>query len=356
MAHGKSPKHSPKKKAAAKPAATPRPRAAATPRPNSSKRIRAADRPIDGSIRLQKLLAAAGFGSRRQTESFIVSRRVTVNGRIATLGDSANLSIDDVRIDGERLARERPSYWILNKPRGVVTTVRDEAGRKTVMDLLPRQIERVYPVGRLDKETSGLLLLTNDGDTAHALLHPSLGNEREYRVSVKGYIDEKAVARLEKGLMLDDGRTSPGVVSQLRKDKDQETTTFNLILGEGRKRQIRRSLLILGFPVRRLVRVRMGPVRLGRLPVGEARPLRAEERRALLDHVAALRGEEAPKRPKRSSRPSRPRRSSEDSGTRSSAQSSTKAAPSAPKGPKGPKGARSAKPQRTARSRNGTRR
>lgn len=240
------------------------------------------------SVRVQKLLAAAGFGSRRDVEQFIVDQRVTVNGRTAKLGDSANPSVDDIRLDGERLLREKPSYWILNKPRGVVTTVRDDEGRKTVVNLLPAKIERLFPVGRLDRETSGLLLMTNDGDTAHVLLHPSLGNEREYRVNVKGRIDAKAVGRLEKGVSLEDGRTSPGRVSAVRFDPDSGNSSFLLVLMEGRKRQIRRSLLILGFPVRRLVRIRMGPLRLGRLPIGQARPLRAEERRALLAHVARL--------------------------------------------------------------------
>jgi 23S rRNA pseudouridine2605 synthase len=208
---------------------------------------------------------------------------------VAKLGDSADPGVDDIRVDGERLARERPTYWILNKPRGVVTTLRDEAGRKTVINLLPDGLQRVYPVGRLDKETSGLLLLTNDGDTAHALLHPSLRNEREYKVNVKGLIDLKAVGRLEKGIILEDGRTSPGQVRQVRQDAEAGTSNFLLTLGEGKKRQIRRSLLILGFPVRRLVRVRMGPLRLGRLAVGDSRPLRSDERRSLLEHVEKLR-------------------------------------------------------------------
>ena len=247
------------------------------------------DDSIGASTRLQKLLAAAGFGSRRQTEQFLIDKRVTVNGELATLGDRATPGVDDIRVDGERLVAERPSYWLLHKPRGIVTTVRDDEGRKTVIDLLPRSIERVFPVGRLDRETSGLLLLTNDGDTAHALLHPSLGNEREYKVSVKGQIDEKAIGRLEKGVVLEDGRTAPARVERVRFDPDLGSSSFSLTLGEGRKRQIRRSLLILGFPVRRLVRVRMGPLRLGHLPAGEARPLRSDERRALLDHVARLR-------------------------------------------------------------------
>ena len=262
-----------------------------------------------GPVRLQKLLAGAGFGSRRVVEQFMVEERVTVNGRVASLGERADPGVDDIRLDGERLLREKPSYWILNKPRGVVSTVRDNEGRKTVINLLPKNVGRVFPVGRLDRETSGLLLLTNDGDTAHVLLHPSLGNEREYKVNVKGEIDERAIGRLQKGVPLEEGRTAPGRVSGVKYDSDSGTSSFFLILLEGRKRQIRRSLLILGFPVRRLVRIRMGPIRLGRLAVGEARPLRSEERRALFAHVAALREreEEPRKRPRRAA-PGKPQR------------------------------------------------
>lgn len=262
-----------------------------------------------GSVRLQKLLAGAGFGSRRIVEQFMVEQRVTVNGRVANLGDRADPSVDDIRLDGERLLREKPSYWVINKPRGVITTVRDDEGRRTVLDLLPRNVGRLFPVGRLDRETSGLLLLTNDGDTAHALLHPSLGNEREYKVNVKGEIDERAVGRLQKGVPLEEGRTAPGRVSGIRFDSDSGTSSFSLVLVEGKKRQIRRSLLILGFPVRRLVRVRVGPLRLGRLAVGEARPLRAEERRALLAHVARLKGsDERPRKPIKKPASQRPQR------------------------------------------------
>ena len=231
-----------------------------------------------------------------------------MNGRIAHVGDRGDPSVDEIRLDGERLLREKPSYWIVNKPRGVVTTLRDEEGRRTVISLLPDRIERLFPVGRLDKETSGLLLLTNDGDTAHVLLHPSLGNEREYKVNVKGLIDEKAIGRLQKGVPLEDGRTAPGRVSEVRFDSDTGTSSFSLVLVEGRKRQIRRSLLILGFPVRRLVRIRMGPLRLGRLAVGEARPLRADERRGLLAHVQALKesGTETKRAGAKRVRPRRP--------------------------------------------------
>ncbi|MGB0621971.1 MAG: pseudouridine synthase [Myxococcota bacterium] len=328
MAHGDSPRHArkPKKATAKKPARSatrdedeerpPRGRysktvadGAATKRPSKAnaearrptakagtktqaKAARVPKAPSEGAQRLQKLLAAAGFGSRRDVEQYLIEERVTVNGRTASLGDKADPFVDEIRVDGERLAREKPAYWIVNKPRGVITTVRDNEGRRTVMDLLPRKVERLFPVGRLDLETSGLLLMTNDGDLAHALLHPSLGNEREYRVNVKGDLDAKAIARLEKGVSLDEGKTAKAQVEDVRYDSDSHTTSLSLTLVEGKKRQIRRSLLVLGFPVRRLVRVRMGPLKIGRLPVGDARPLRPEERRALLEHVRRLRAGE----------------------------------------------------------------
>jgi 23S rRNA pseudouridine2605 synthase len=318
MPHGESPRHARKARkktdragggvpARSKPSAS-RKQGAASAADRPAVRT-TASAPIDGSIRLQKLLAAAGFGSRREVEQFLIDERVTVNGHVAKLGERADPAVDEIRIDGERLVRERPSYWIVNKPRGVVTTVRDEGGRRTVIDLLPEKVERVFPVGRLDRETSGLLLLTNDGDTAHVLLHPSLGNEREYRVNVKGQIDERAVERLQKGVPLEEGRTAPAQVSDVRFDADADTSSFSLVLVEGRKRQIRRSLLVLGFPVRRLVRVRMGPLRLGRLAVGEARRLRPEELRGLRAHVARLRGAEAAEGgAKKRSRPRRAQR------------------------------------------------
>ena len=209
-------------------------------------------------------------------------------------------------------------------------------------------------MGAIDKETSGLLLLTNDGDTAHVLLHPSLGNEREYKVNVKGLIDEKAVARLEKGIMLEEGRTSPGKVQQVRQDPDAGTSNFLLTLGEGRKRQIRRSLLMLGFPVRRLVRVRMGPLRIGRLKVGETRPLRSDERRSLLEHVKALRSGEAPPKRPRKSKP----RGAPPKAPAAKTSSVSKSSKRTPKSAKTVRAARpkpsATRPQRTARSKKGT--
>lgn len=300
MAHGESPRHQPRKRPK-KPSKAPSP-SSASPAGGQEKGVEP-----EGSIRLQKLLASAGFGSRREVERFLAEERVTVNGRVAKLGDRADPLADEIRFDGERLLKERPVYWIVNKPRGVVTTVRDEEGRRKIVDLLPRGVGRLFPVGRLDRETTGLVLMTNDGDAAHVLLHPSLGNEREYRVSVKGNLDSRGITRLERGVTLEEGRTSPARVTDVRFDADSGTSSLTLTLCEGKKRQIRRSLLVLGFPVRRLVRVRMGPLKIGRLAVGEARALRTEEKRALLEHVRRLRAGEAPVVP--STRDAGPKRS-----------------------------------------------
>ncbi|MFT5441142.1 MAG: 23S rRNA pseudouridine2605 synthase [Myxococcota bacterium] len=252
-------------------------------------------------VRLQKLLASAGFGSRRACEDLIDQGRVTINGETAKLGDSATLGQDDVRYDGEKLVGDKPVYWMVNKPEGVITSVRDPDGRPTILSLMPKKSPRMFPVGRLDLGTSGLVLLTNDGDMTQRLLHPSLGNEREYRVTVKGCVPEKAFLRLRNGIALEDGKTGKTEVTHIRIDQKTEVTTFYLTLKEGRKRQIRRSMLILKHPVKKLVRVRMGPVKLGRLKKGDVRPLRAEEIRELKKHVAKLR----PTSKKRTTRPKR---------------------------------------------------
>jgi 23S rRNA pseudouridine2605 synthase len=241
-----------------------------------------------GRSRLQKLLAATGIGSRRSCETLIRDGRVSVNGAVAQLGDSADPALDAVALDGEALRFAKPSYWILNKPKGVLTTLRDPEGRQTVAHLLPRGMERVFPVGRLDADTEGLVLLTNDGAVAQALLHPSLGSEREYDVVVRGELGDKALRRLERGVRLDDGVTAPARVTKLRADPDAGVTRLCLVLREGRRRQIRRSLLVVGHPVKRLVRVRLGPLRLGRLARGKARPLRGEEVAALRKHCREL--------------------------------------------------------------------
>ncbi len=240
--------------------------------------------------RLQKLLAAAGVASRRAAEELIRAGRVRVDGTPATLGASADPATQRIEVDGRPLPRARFVYWIAHKTRGVITTRRDPQGRATLVERVPLEASGLAPVGRLDRDTEGLVLLTNDGDTAHVLLHPSLGNEREYAVTVRGHLGDEDLRRLEAGLPLRDGRTAKAQVSAVRREGGQRPTTrFRLTLREGKKRQIRRSLAFLGHPVQRLVRVRMGPLRLGRLAPGEARPLRSEERRRLLEHVDRLR-------------------------------------------------------------------
>jgi 23S rRNA pseudouridine2605 synthase len=232
-------------------------------------------------IRIQRLLAAAGIDARRGAEALIRAGRVRVNGAVAKLGDRADPDVDRIELDGEPIRPERRVYWMLNKPRGVVTSTRDPEGRPTAPELVPEHAARLFPVGRLDRDTEGLLLLTNDGMLAHALLHPSHEVEREYEVGVRGELAPKTLARLARGVHLEDGRTAPARVSTPRFDPRSDTSVFRLTLIEGRKRQIRRSLLVLGHPVRSLRRVRFGPLRLGDLPRGAARRLAAGEQQSL---------------------------------------------------------------------------
>jgi len=290
MAHGRSPRH----QRAAKPR-----RHGAPGVPPARDAVAAAG--SRGPVRLQRLLAAAGLGSRRSCEEYLRSGRVTVNGAVAKLGDSADPARDTVAVDGERLAREPLTYWMVHKPAGVVTTVRDPQGRPTVIDLLPARVPQVHPVGRLDYESTGLVLLTNDGELTHALLHPSLGSEREYQVTVRGELDAKARKALESGVVLEEGRTAGARVERVVFDASSETTTFSLTLVEGRNRQIRRSLLALGRPVKRLVRVRMGTLELGELSRGDARSLTRAEIAALREHAERL-GRAAPARRRRRQR------------------------------------------------------
>lgn len=233
------------------------------------------------SVRLQKILAAAGVASRRRAEDLLREGRVSVNGRVAALGESADPDRDVVDVDGAPVEREPLAYWVVHKPRGVLTTVHDPEGRPTVLDLLPARGTRLFPVGRLDRNTEGLVLLTNDGRIAQTLLHPSHEVEREYRVTVSGRIAATSLERLAEGVMLEDGLTAPAQVGRATWRPASGTSRFTLTLIEGRKRQIRRALESLGHPVVALLRVRMGPLHLGRLPSGAARRLSPRERRSL---------------------------------------------------------------------------
>jgi 23S rRNA pseudouridine2605 synthase len=225
--------------------------------------------------RLQKVLAQAGLGSRRACEGLIADGRVTVNGEVATLGTRADPDADAIEVDGARIGvREGLVHYLLNKPAGVVTTASDPQGRPTVVGLVPAE-PRVYPVGRLDADTEGLLVLTNDGELAHRLTHPSFGLDKEYLAEVTGTPSRGALRRLREGVDLEDGPTAPARVSLVGDH------TLRITIHEGRNRQVRRMCEAVGHPVRRLVRVRIGPLADRRLPPGDWRPLTQAEVRAL---------------------------------------------------------------------------
>jgi 23S rRNA pseudouridine2605 synthase len=238
-----------------------------------------------GGERLQKVLAQAGLGSRRACEALIEAGRVEVNGEVAALGRRVDPEHDRVTLDGVTIpVRPGLVYYLLNKPAKVVTTASDPEGRPTVLDLVPRE-PRVFPVGRLDWDTEGLLLLTNDGPLAHELTHPSRGVPKTYLAEVAGVPGRAALRRLREGVDLEDGRTAPA-----RARVTQATPTgaaLEIVVHEGRNRQVRRMCEAVGHPVRRLVRIRFGPLRDQRLSPGEFRSLEPAEIRALYASVHA---------------------------------------------------------------------
>jgi len=230
--------------------------------------------------RLQKLLARAGLGSRRHCEELIEQGRVSVNGQVARLGARAEPASDTVRVDGVVIGVAPDlRYYLLNKPTGVVSTADDPQDRPTVVSLVPSD-ERVFPVGRLDLDTEGLLLLTNDGPLTHQLTHPSHGVEKEYMVWVEGTPSRGTVRLLREGVELDDGPTAPARASLVAPD------LLRLVIHEGRNRQIRRMCEAVGHPVRRLVRIRIGPLSDRKLKPGQWRELTTAEVREL-EQVAA---------------------------------------------------------------------
>lgn len=230
--------------------------------------------------RLQKLLSACGVASRRAAEEYIEQGRVSVNGRVARLGEKADLELDCVEVDGVPLRRsEAFVYLLLHKPRGYVTTLSDEKGRKTVAELVADCGVRVWPVGRLDLNSEGLLLMTNDGVLTHRLLHPSHEVEKEYLVSVEGDVDA-ALPVLKGPLILDDIPLAPARVSLLSRDNGNRAK-LSIVIHEGRNRQVRRMCALAGLEVKRLKRVREGNIRLGGLPGGQWRMLTVEEIRRL---------------------------------------------------------------------------
>lgn len=219
--------------------------------------------------RLQKVLSAAGVASRRRAEDLIVAGRVRVNGAVATLGDRVDAATDVVEVDGERVTLDTTlRYVLLNKPQGVVSTTSDPEGRPTVTDLINLP-DRLYPVGRLDRDTEGLLLLTNDGDLVHRLLHPSFGVERTYLALVPGPVRREVLGRLRAGVELEDGPARPRRVRVTEQHAGR--AVLDVVMTEGRKREVRRMLAEVGLPVERLARVAFGGVELGDLRQGKWR-------------------------------------------------------------------------------------
>ena len=239
--------------------------------------------------RLQKLLARAGYGSRRACEEFIVAGRVRVNGQVATLGQKADLSVDKVTLDGKALPKaEVLTYIALYKPRNVLSTAEGRDDRQTVRDLIPLE-GHLYPVGRLDYDSEGLILMTNDGDLTNKLTHPKFGHEKEYRVLLARRPDEKQLETWRRGVVLEDGdKTAPADVSFL--STAGKGAWIRVVMGEGKKRQIREVGRLLGLPVVKIIRLRIGTLRLGDLKPRQWRYLN-------LGEVAELKGETKPSKP-----------------------------------------------------------
>ncbi|MBQ3915116.1 MAG: rRNA pseudouridine synthase [Ruminococcus sp.] len=232
-------------------------------------------------IRIQKMIADSGYCSRRKAEELISQGRVKLNGRPVKLGDKCG-SHDLITIDGERLYAPRKKnlvYLMLNKPRGYVTTVSDELDRRCVMDLLTDVEERVYPVGRLDRNSEGLLLFTNDGEFANSIMHPSRHISKTYRVTVRPDISDDQLVRMSEGIEIDGKKTLPATV--IVKEKQEGRVVLLITIKEGRNRQIRKMCEAVGLEVARLRRISIGPLKLGMLKPGTWRELTAEELRAL---------------------------------------------------------------------------
>lgn len=236
-------------------------------------------------IRIQKMIADSGYCSRRKAETLISQGRVKLNGRPVKLGDKCGFK-DIITVDGERLYMPKKKnfvYIMLNKPRGYVTTVSDELDRRCVMDLLEGVEERVYPVGRLDRNSEGLLLFTNDGEFANSIMHPSRHISKTYRVTVRPDISDEQLVRLSEGVEIDGKKTLPASV--IVKEKQQGRVVLLITIKEGRNRQIRKMCEAVGLEVARLRRISIGPLKLGMLKPSTWRELTAEELRAIRNAI-----------------------------------------------------------------------
>ena len=237
--------------------------------------------------RLQKILAAAGIASRREAEKIILAGRVKVNGKLikelgAKFGPKAFITVD-----GNPIKNEKMVYYIFYKPRGVVTTMVDPRGRRTVADFLSNLTERVFPVGRLDYNTEGLLLLTNDGELAQNLTHPKNEINKSYRVAVVGIVPQEKLDLLRLGVRLEDGLTAPAIVDLVEYDHEKNLSVFNITIHEGKNRQIRRMCDYIGYPVRQLKRYKIANLTLTSLKKGQYRQLFEEELTALFKAVGS---------------------------------------------------------------------
>lgn len=232
--------------------------------------------------RLQKVIAHAGIASRRKAEELILQGKVTVNGEVVKqLGTKVGPN-DVVEVNGIKVEKEEPVYFLFYKPKGVVTTVKDDKKRKTVLDFFPEVTERIYPVGRLDYDTSGILLMTNDGEFANLLTHPKYEIEKTYIAKVKGIPTREHLKQLQKGIRLDDGLTAPAKAKFLSADKRKNTAIIELTIHEGRNRQVRRMFEKIGYPVMKLKRERYAFLDLTGLNAGEWRPLTPHEVKQLI--------------------------------------------------------------------------
>lgn len=294
------------------------------PRKSTSKRpSKKAGPPEVKPQRLQRLLASAGFGSRRQCEELIEAGRVHIDGEVVTkLGTTVDPSTSKVMVDGDLLRKQKLVYYAVNKPVGVVTTNRDPHGRPRVVDLVPKS-ERVFPVGRLDRSSEGLILLTNDGDLAQKLTHPKFGVRKVYRVTVAGKVDTETMRQMRKGIYIAEGFVRVDGAKLLK--SRSRATELEIVLREGKNREIRRILARLGHKVQQLRRIAVGPLRLGDVPPGAYRVLSREEVKKLW--LATESGDHRVPRKRAASKKAARKRSSESRATNGRKKSTSQKSP-----------------------------
>jgi 23S rRNA pseudouridine2605 synthase len=227
--------------------------------------------------RLQKVIAQAGITSRRKAEQLIEDGKVKVNGQVVTALGTKVTPSDKIEVDGVPIEKEEPVYFLFYKPAAVISSVSDEKGRKVVLDYFEQIDQRIFPIGRLDYDTSGVLLLTNDGEFANMLMHPKYKVDKVYIAKIKGIPQKQELLKLSRGIKLEDGKTAPAKVKTISQDRKKQTSVIELTIHEGRNRQVRRMFEALGYPVLKLKRERYASIDLKGLKTGEYRPLTPHE-------------------------------------------------------------------------------